>query len=374
MGSSVMKVPFLDLSYQTEKISSQFMSQIKRLIRQNRFIGGETIEAFESAFADFCGTQRCVALNSGTDALRLGLLAAGVKRDDEVITTPFTFIATAEAISQTANLKLADVEPDSFTLSPSAVEKMISPKSRAVIPVHIFGLPANMTAFSRLAEQHDLFLLEDACQAHGAAIEGCRAGKLGRAAAFSFYPSKNLGAFGDAGAVTCQDEALAEAIRLLRNHGQVGSYFHQVEGFNSRMDSFQGLALCLKLEYLDDWNAARRQIAEAYRSELADLGEVRLQRFPAGYTHVYHLFAILAENREELKTFLRRQGIESRVVYPVPIHLHPAYKHLGLTRGAFPNAESICESVLCLPMYPGLEPKQVSHVAREIRRFYGKAW
>ena len=371
MGSGV-RVPFLDLSTQTRQVASSYYSQLRELVEQNRFIGGEQVESFEKDFAGFCGTRYCIALNSGTDALRLGLLGAGLEPDHEAITSPFTFIATAEAISQTCNLKLADVDPDTFNLSPTAVEENLSPQLRAVVPVHIFGLPADMNAFSRLASQHDLFLLEDACQAHGAAVNGRRAGSLGNAAAFSFYPSKNLGAFGDAGALTCQREDLAVTLRLLRNHGQVGSYYHEIEGFNSRMDAFQGAALALKLNYLEEWNLQRRRIAEIYRNELQDLPEVHCQRVPPGDVHVYHVFAILAEDRSGLQEFLKAKGIETRVIYPVPIHLHPAYRHLGLEKGDLPNAESICNSVLCLPIYPGLEPTQVSKVAMQVRRFYGK--
>jgi dTDP-4-amino-4,6-dideoxygalactose transaminase len=371
MGSSV-KVPFLDLSYQTGKVAAQFVSRLSQLVGQNRFIGGEPVEMFENAFARVCGTRHCVALNSGTDALRLGLLASGLESGDEVITSPFTFIATAEAISQTAQLKLVDIEPDTFTLSPAAVEEALSPYSRAIVPVHIFGLAADMTALNELAGQRDLFVLEDACQSHGASLGGRRTGNLGEAAAFSFYPTKNLGAFGDAGAITCQHEGFAEKIRLLRNHGQVGPYFHEVEGFNSRMDSFQGLALSLKLEYLERWNQERQQIAMLYRKELDDLSEVSFQSVPPGYVHVYHVFAILAERRAELQEFLSSRGIETRVIYPVPVHLHPAYEHLGLVRGDLPNSEAICDSVLCLPIYPGLKSDRVRDVSEQIRRFYGR--
>ena len=372
MGSSV-RIPFLDLSFQTGEVAPEFIARISQLVEGNQFIGGEAIEKFEAAFAHFCGSPHCIALNSGTDALRLSLLAAGLEPDQEVITSPFTFIATAEAISQTSILRLADVEPDTFTLSPEAVEATLSPRTSAVVPVHIFGLPSNIPALEQLARKHDLFILEDACQAHGATIEDRRTGNLGMAGAFSFYPSKNLGAFGDAGAVTCEDAALAEKIRLLRNHGQVGAYFHVVEGFNSRMDSFQGLALSLKLSYLERWNLERQQIANLYRDELIALEQVRFQKVPPGYSHVYHVFAILVERRDELQEFLRDAGIDTRVIYPVPIHLHPAYGHLGLSKGDLPNAESISASVLCLPIYPGLDRLHVGEVATQIRRFYDSA-
>jgi dTDP-4-amino-4,6-dideoxygalactose transaminase len=303
----------------------------------------------------------------------LSLLAAGLEPEDEVITSPFSFIATAEAISQACVLKLADVEVDTFTLSPVAVKEQLSSRSKAVVPVHIFGLAADVRSLERLAEQYNLFILEDACQAHGAMVHGRCAGSLGAAAAFSFYPSKNLGAFGDAGAVTCQDANLAERLRLLRNHGQVGSYLHHIEGFNSRMDSFQAAVLWLKLSCLKAWNRERQEIAETYYHELADLEEVRFQHVPDGYEHVYHVFAITVERRDELQSHLQGVGIETRVIYPVPIHLNPAYKHLGLTRGDLPRAESISSSVLCLPIFPGLDSGQVCEVSRQIKRFYGKA-
>jgi dTDP-4-amino-4,6-dideoxygalactose transaminase len=371
MGTSV-KIPFLNLSPQTGEVANQFVSELAQLVEQNRFVGGRPVEAFEEAFADYCGISHCIGLNSGTDALRLSLLAAGITPEDEVITSPFSFIATAEAISQTSVLRLADVEIDTFTLSPAAAADQITTRSKAVVPVHIFGLPSDMNAFRELSEHHDLFVLEDACQAHGAMIGSRRTGSFGDAAAFSFYPSKNLGAFGDAGAATCRDEKLAQNLRLLRNHGQVGNYLHEIEGFNSRMDTFQGAVLRMKLDFLERWNRERKEIAEIYVSELKDLEEVRLQRVPVGYNHVYHVFAILVERRRELQEYLRKSGIDTRVIYPVPIHLNPAYQHLGLTKGDLPNAESISNSVLCLPIFPGLRKSQVRQISMHIKRFYGK--
>jgi dTDP-4-amino-4,6-dideoxygalactose transaminase len=366
-------IPFLDLSFQTEMVASQFILELTRLVEQNRFIGGRPVEAFEEAFASYCGVPYCIGLNSGTDALRLSLLAAGIEPEDEVITSPFSFIATAEAISQTSILKLVDVDLDTFALSSAAVNDQITSKTRAVVPVHIFGLPSNMTAFRELSERFDLFLLEDACQAHGAAIGNRRAGSLGDAAAFSFYPSKNLGAFGDAGAVTCWEGGVAERLRLLRNHGQVGSYLHHIEGFNSRMDTFQSIVLGMKLDFLEGWNCERRKVAKLYTSELADLEEVRFQGVPSECKHVYHVFAILAERRDELQNYLQESGIETRVIYPIPIHLNPAYKHLDLGRGDLPNAETIADSILCLPIYPGLDSSRIGVISEQIRRFYGKA-
>ena len=369
MGSGV-KVPFLDLSPQTRQVSTRYLSRLSDLVEGNQFIGGEPVTAFEESFAGFCGTEFCIGLNSGTDALRLSLLAAGIGPEDEVITSPFTFIATAEAINQTSRLKLADVDPETFTLSPECVDENLSPDTRAVIPVHIFGLPADMPRFLELAERRKLWIIEDACQAHGAAVDGQRVGSFGITGAFSFYPSKNLGAFGDAGAVTCSDPEVAERLRLLRNHGQVGPYRHGSEGFNSRLDSFQAEILSLKLDHLEEWNQQREELVAIYKRELEDLPEIRFQRIPTGYKHIYHVLAVLAERRSELMSFLLGHGIETKVIYPVPVHLNPAYECLGLTEGSFPNAEKVSKSVVCLPVYPGLTGSQVEEVTSQIKQFY----
>ncbi len=365
-----MKIQFLDLSHQTREIQTQLLDELKTLINQNRFIGGAEVERFETSFAHFCGTETCVALNSGTDALRLGLLACGIKPEDEVITSPFTFIATAEAISQTGIPVFADVDLDTFNLSAESVQSRISDKTRAIVPVHIFGLPADMIAFGALAAEEGLALVEDACQAHGAAIGEKKVGSFGNAAAFSFYPSKNLGAFGDAGAATTSDGECASMIRLLRNHGQTGPYFHQREGFNSRMDTFQAAVLNLKLPLLERWNEERQRLAGIYRDELKSLNEVLFQKVTEGYSHVFHLVAALVEDRRDLRKFLSEHGVETNIVYPTPIHLLPAYRHLGHREGNFPNAEEVSRRVLCFPAYPGLGDDKVFEIATLIRRFY----
>ncbi len=367
-----MTIPFLDLSYQTRKIQTQLLDVLRNLTDQNRFIGGAEVERFEKSFAQFCGVETCVALNSGTDALRLGLLACGVKPEDEVITSPFTFIATAEAISQTGVPVFADVNLDTFNLSAKSVQSRISHRTRAIVPVHIFGLPADMIAFGALADQGGLAVVEDACQAHGAAIGEKKVGSFGDAAAFSFYPSKNLGAFGDAGAATTSDGECDSMIRLLRNHGQTGPYFHQREGFNSRMDTFQAAVLNLKLPLLQRWNEERQRLAGIYRDELESLNEVIFQRIPEGYTHAFHLVAALVEDRPDLMKFLSEHGVETKVVYPTPIHLLPAYRYLGHQEGDFPNAEEVCRRVICLPAYPGMGDDKVYEIATLIRRFYSR--
>jgi dTDP-4-amino-4,6-dideoxygalactose transaminase len=368
------RIPFLDLRPQTRALAADFLSAAGRLLEQNQFIGGAPVADFERAFGRYCGDDcHCVALNSGTDALRLALSAWGISGDDEVITSPFTFIATAEAVTQNGRLVLADVDPGTFTLSPSAVEGQAGPSTRAVIPVHIFGLPADMPALVEQGARRGWLILEDACQAHGAAIGSRRAGTWGQAGAFSFYPSKNLGAFGDAGALVSCDPELAERVRLLRNHGQVAPYSHIIEGHNSRMDALQASLLHLKLPYLDRWNEERRRLLGIYRLGLADVSEIQFQRIPEGYLHACHIAAVLVEKRDELCRFLSDQGIETRVIYPVPIHLMPAYRRLGYCRGDFPNCERICDSVVCLPLYPGLEEGQVEFICAQIRRFYGYA-
>jgi len=361
----------LDLSPQTAEVSESFRDKIAELVSRNQFIGGKPVAEFEAAFAAYCGSKNCVALNSGTDALRLGLLACGIGPGDEVVTSPFTFIATGEAISQTGKLVLADVEPDTFTLCPDSVRQRLTSNTRAVIPVHIFGLPADMTRLGDLARSRGLAVVEDACQAHGAAIRGRKVGTLGDAAAFSFYPSKNLGAFGDAGALTTDDDTIAERVNLLRNHGQVSPYTHSMEGFNSRMDVFQASVLSLKLACLERWNETRRRLASLLQSLLSDLAAVRFQKVPEGFVHVYHVLGALVEDRDRLMGFLGSRGIDTRIIYPTPIHLMEAYRGLGLGPGSLPNAEAVCRNILCFPMYPGMTEGQVEEIAGAVRHFYG---
>lgn len=370
LSKSTSSVPFLDLTAQTSLVSTAYLDQLRSQVARNHFVGGAPVNAFETAFADYCGTSQCVALNSGTDALRLGLIAGEIGPEDEVVTSPFTFIATAEAISQTGKLVLADIDPETFTLSPGSVRERMTARTRAIVPVHIFGLPADLQALGDLAAERGLFLLEDACQAHGAAIGERRVGSFGQAGAFSFYPTKNLGAFGDAGCLVCHSEATAERVRLLRNHGQTGPYRHDLEGFNSRMDVFQALVLNLKLPYLESWNQQRRDLVAIYREGLAGVEEIRLQRVPEGHLHAYHIVAALAERRDELAGYLASQGIETRIIYPTPIHLMQAYAHLGLRPGDLPHSEKVCRQVICFPVFPGLPRGSVERTAELVKEFY----
>lgn len=365
-----VNVPYLDLSHQTGEVAEEFYRQVKDLVETNQFIGGKRVSDFEEAWADFCGADYCVALNSGTDALRIALIGAGVGPENEVITSPFTFIATAEAISQTGKVVLADIDPETFTLDPEKVREKINPATRAVVPVHIFGLAADMPALQRIAGEFNLFLLEDACQAHGASIQNRRTGSLGSAGAFSFYPSKNLSAFGDAGALTCNSSDLYERFLLLRNHGQKGPYVHVQEGFNSRMDSIQAMVLSLKLSRLEDWNAWRDEIAEIYREGLGEIEGLKFQRVPPGYRHAWHIAAFLCEERDRLTSRLQEKGVDTRIVYPTPLHLMEAYQYLGLPKGSFPVAERISEQVVCLPIYPGMPLDHAHYVVKCIRDFF----
>lgn len=366
-----VRIPFIDLSPQTRAVADQFASAVRQLLLENRFIGGAPVEVFERRFADYCGSAHCVALNSGTDALRFAMLEAGVGEGDEVITSPFTFIATTETISQTgAQAVMADIDPQTYNLDPEALESRITARTKVILPVHIFGLPADMEKLHFLALQNGLQVIEDASQAHGAGIAGQRAGTFGRSAAFSFYPTKNMGAFGDAGALTCNDAETAEKVRLMRNHGQDGYYTHRFEGYNSRMDALQAALLNLKLDHVEDWIEERRRIVSLYREGLADLPQIRFQAEPQRFRHCYHIAAALAERRDELIRALLEKGIEAKVVYPIPLHLQRACAHWGYQKGEFPVAEQVSENVICLPVYPGLAESRVHEVVEAVREFY----
>ncbi|HSR67946.1 MAG TPA: DegT/DnrJ/EryC1/StrS family aminotransferase [Acidobacteriota bacterium] len=366
-----VRIPFIDLSPQTRAVADEFVSAVRQLTLENRFIGGHPVETFERRFAEFCGAAHCVALNSGTDALRFALLEAGVGAGDEVITSPFTFIATTEIISQIgARAVLADVDPRTYNLDPQAMESRITSRTKAILPVHIFGLAADMEKLHFVALQNGLRVIEDASQAHGAEIAGQRAGTFGRSAAFSFYPTKNLGAFGDAGALTCNDPETADHVRLLRNHGQDGYYTHRFEGYNSRMDALQAALLILKLEHLEGWIEERRRIVSLYREGLQDLPQICFQSEPQRFRHCYHIAAALAERRDQLIEALSEKGIEAKVVYPIPLHLQRACARWGHRKGDFPAAEKVSDNVICLPVYPGLAESRVHEVVEAVREFY----
>jgi dTDP-4-amino-4,6-dideoxygalactose transaminase len=356
-------IPLVDLAAQHRAIKDEVASAIARVLDSGQFVLGDEVAAFEEEFAAFCDARYAVALNTGTSALHVALLAAGVGPGDEVITAPNTFIATCAAISYTgARPVFVDVRPDTYTLDVAGLEGAITPRTRAIIPVHLYGQPADLDPISEVARRHGLAVIEDACQAHGARYKGRRVGAIGLAGCFSFYPSKNLGACGEGGALVTNDEAVAVAARRLRDHGQSRRYHHDVVGYNYRLDALQAAILRVKLRYLDQWTAARRQHAARYTELLASTGVAG--PVEAAYAHaVYHLYVVQAAEREALREHLARNGIATGIHYPVPCHLQPAYANLGYQRGDFPETERAAATILSLPMYPELTEEQVTHIA-----------
>jgi len=372
LPTTPLRVPFQDLPLQISHLRAELDAAMAKVVNHGQFILGPEVAAFEEAWAKFCGTSHCVGLGSGTDALHLILRALGIGAGDEVITVANTFIATAEAISYSgAKPVLVDCCLENYLVDPQAVAAAITPRTRAIIPVHLYGQPANIDALAALAARHGLALIEDAAQAHGATlVDGRRCGTLGTAAAFSFYPGKNLGAFGDAGAMTTTDASLAHRIRLLRNWGSVVKYHHEVPGFNSRLDTLQAAILSVKLRHLAEWNDRRRAAASWYRKELADCDGVVLPALaPWTGLHAYHLFVvrITERDRDSVARALLSAGIQTVVHYPIPIHLQKAYANLGLPRGSFPAAEAAASGILSLPMFPEITQDQVTQVCDIVR-------
>jgi dTDP-4-amino-4,6-dideoxygalactose transaminase len=358
-----MNVPFLDLVAHHAAIRPEIDAAIAAVIDRNAFAGGPFVAQFEQRFAAYCGTDHAVGVGSGTDALWLTLLALGVGPGDEVITVPSTFMATAEAITYTgAKPVFVDVDETTYNLNPALIKRAITPKTRAILPVHLFGHPADMDPILEIARRHDLPVVEDACQAHGADYKGRRTGSLGTAGCFSFYPGKNLGAFGEAGAITTSNPALADRLRMFRDHGQARKYHHDVIGWNARMDGIQAAVLDVKLNHLDRANDLRRQHADQYRERLINLVDVILP-FEAEYArHVFHVFALRVPDRDRVLRDLVERGVQCGIHYPVPVHLQTAYRHLGFGPESFPVAERCADEFLSLPMYPELTHTQVDAV------------
>jgi len=367
-----MQVPYADLKAQYAGLRQQILAALDRVGSKAAFILGEEVEEFEREFAAYCGVQYCVAVNSGTSALHLALLAAGVKAGDEVITTPNTFIATAEAISYTgAKPVFVDIDPRTANIDPAKIAAAVTPRTRAIVPVHLYGLAAEMDAILEVAAQHHLAVIEDACQAHGARYHGKRVGSIGNAAAFSFYPSKNLGAYGEGGALTTNDATLAARARTLRSHGESRRYIHDAIGYNYRMDGFQGAVLRVKLPHLEQWNARRRHLAEIYRRTLAG-ARVKLQEGGASSERVDHLFVVYVTDRDAVRARLEERGVQTGLHYPVPIHLQQPYQALGYQRADLPEAESACEQVISMPLYPEMTDEQAVYAAQALRAIVGE--
>jgi dTDP-4-amino-4,6-dideoxygalactose transaminase len=370
-----MKVNFLDLKVQHQIIRQEILIIFEEILGTAQFIGGNQVTSFEKEFANFCESSTSIGVNSGTDALRFTLIAAGINERDTIVTVPNTFIATTEAISEAkAQIVFVDVDEKTHQIDPNRLEdnvKNLMKKKvaiKAVIPVHLFGHLTDMDAILEIAKRFELIVIEDACQAHGAVYKGSRkAGSMGLAGCFSFYPGKNLGACGEGGAVVTNDTKIDQTVRMLRDHGQSQKYYHEIEGYNGRLDAIQAGILRIKLKYLDEWNSARRRNAKLYDKLFQDVEEVEVVPEPSWSTSVYHLYVIKIKNRDAIQKMLAEKGIGTALHYPIPLHLQNAYKHLGYKEGDFPIAEKHAKEILSLPMFPELTEEQIVYVVDSIK-------
>ena len=390
-------IPFLDLVTPHVEMEQELVGAFRNCLRSASFVGGSPVQEFETAFAGFCRAEHCVGVNSGTDALRFALMACGIESGDVVLTVPNTFIATSEAISQAGALpEFVDIDEGTYNMSVDALEtylkvqctrdasgRLISLRSRrpvrAIVPVHLYGQMADMDGILRLADQHGLTVVEDACQAHGAEYfssrqnRWMRAGSMGRAAAFSFYPGKNLGALGEAGAATTNDAAIAARMRLLRDHGQAKKYYHDIEGYNGRLDTIQAAFLASKLPHLEGWNARRRELAGSYNRFFASDPTILTPSEPANSRAVHHLYVVRVADREGMMEHLKQAGISTGIHYPIPLHLQKAYAGMGYGADAFPVTERVAPEILSLPMFPQLTAEQQARVVAAVRSYRGNA-
>ncbi len=379
-----MEIPFLDLKTPHLELEEELVGVFRECIRTASFVGGPQVQAFEAEFAQFCQTEYCVAVSSGTDAIRFALIAAGIGSGDEVITVPNTFIATTEAISQTgATPAFVDIDERTYNMDPNRLEEYLKTqhsalntrsRPRAVLCVHLYGQPADMDSILEIANRYGLIVIEDACQAHGAEYfsqkenQWRKAGSMGIAGCFSFYPGKNLGACGEGGAVTTNDKEIAQKIRMLRDHGQAKKYYHEFEGYNGRLDAIQTGILRVKLKHLPEWNENRRQNASLYTQHLT-LDTIIPPYEPEWSKAVYHLYIIRTKRRDDLQRYLSENGINTGLHYPIPLHLQSAYRKAGLGNGSYPIAEKIANEILSLPMFPHLASEQIEYVTSKIKSF-----
>lgn len=374
-GTTVVEVPFVDLKAQYLSIKNEVDEAIAGVLSECAFVGGPYLAAFEREFAEFCGVEHCVGVANGTDALWLALRAAGIGQGDEVITAANSFIATSEAITVAgARVRFVDIGADGFNIDVAQIEEKITPRTKAIIPVHLYGAPANMQQIRQLAQKHGLLVIADAAQAHGATYQDAPIAHWADLTCFSFYPGKNLGAYGDAGAVVTNDEKWADAIRVLANHGRIGKYNHRLEGVNSRLDGLQSAILSVKLKYLAEWTRGRQACARAYNRSLAGSG-VTTPREPNDATAVYHLYVVRvpAEQRTGLQRTLTENGIHTGIHYPIALPLLEAYSYLGHCEEEFPRAVSASQEILSLPMFAELTDVQIQHVAEQIHAFMATA-
>ena len=364
-----MRIPFLNFQPMNNDVREEIYKSFERVFESKWYILGQEVEAFEKEFANYCGVKHCIGVANGLEALFLILVAYGIKEGDEVIVPSNTYIATALAVSY-AGARPVFVEPkiETYNIDPDLIEEKITARTRAIIPVHLYGQPADMDPIIELAKKYNLKIIEDSAQAHGALYKNQKTGNLGDAAGFSFYPGKNLGAYGDGGCVTTNDDELAFKVKTLRNYGSQKKYHNIFKGYNSRLDELQAAFLRVKLKYLDKWNAERKKIASYYLENIRN-PKIILPRVIEDVEHVWHLFVVRTENRDKFQQYLSEHGIETLIHYPIPMHLQPAYKDLNLAKGDLPIAEKISEEVISLPIWPGMSEKELAHIVETINKW-----
>lgn len=365
---AVGKIPFVDLKVQYESIRNEIQEVVNGVLEDTNFILGKHVKKFEDDFARFCGVKFAIGVGNGTEAITLALKALGIGAGDEVITVPNTAAPTAEAITLAgARVVFVDIDPDTYNIDASKIAEKITKKTKAIVPVHLYGQPCNLDEVMRVAKTFNLKVVEDAAQAHGAIYEGKRVGSIGDAGCFSFYPSKNLGCYGDGGAVVTNNKDIASKVSMLRDHGRKEKYVHEFEGHNSRLDALQAVVLQVKLKYIDKWNERRRENAQYYTELLSDVNVVTVPEILTGTVPVFHLYVIKVNDRDALMAGLKEEGIETGVHYPLPLHLQPAYAYLGNKKGSYPAAEFATKHIVSLPMFPELRMEQIEMVVDAIR-------
>jgi dTDP-4-amino-4,6-dideoxygalactose transaminase len=364
-------IPFVDLRAQYLAIKDEIDEAVLNVLDSTQFVLGKDVAAFEELFGKYTATDHAMGVNSGTSALHLALLAAGVERGDEVITTPFTFIASTSAIDYCGGVPVfVDIDPATFTIDPALIEAAITSRTKAILPIHLYGQPADMDPIMDIAKRHGIRVIEDAAQAHGAEYKGKRIGSIGDMGCFSFYPGKNLGAYGEGGAVTTNDAEAARVVRMLRDWGAERKYYHDLKGFNYRLEGVQGAVLRVKMAYIEEWTEARRAVAQRYDEWLAGTA-VATPVEAADRRHVYHVYAVRTPHRAELQQYLQEKGISTGIHYPIPVHLQKAFAELGHHEGDFPHSEAASNEVLSLPMYPELQKDQQEEVVEAIAAWPG---
>lgn len=366
-----MKIPFVDLKAQYKSIKEEIKLEVEKVFQNTNFILGEPVAEFEKNFAGFCNSKFCIGVASGTDALQLALRVLGIGKGDEVITAANTFVATVFAISYVgASPVLVDIDPDTYNIDLDKIEEKITPHTKAIIPVHLYGRAVNMKKLLVLADKHNLKIVEDACQAHGSKFDGKKVGSFSILGCFSFYPGKNLGAYGDGGAIVTSDRGLYDKLKMMRNYGSPRKYHHDIIGYNSRLDTLQAAILGVKLKYLDEWNEKRLANARLYNQKLNGIGDLILPNIDGSESHVFHLYVIRTKKRDELLKYLRDNGVQCGIHYPIPIYALGAYSSLGLTKRDFPITGQFSKQILSLPMFPELTEGQIDRVVDVIKRFY----